>query len=1025
MKSISLPSGFVGTLLKRPITIIMVTLLIIAFGVFSLARLKVTLLPTINIPVVAVSISYSDVPPQDMNRLIVRQVEGALSGIEGVVSMDANISNGRVFFILRLKQGLDVRRIELDVREAIDRIRNSLPTEASEPAIFQFDPEDQPIMRLSVEGNRGLDELRNLALEIIEPQFERLEGVASADTRGGLERTVYISMDRFDMARHRISPNDVQNSLRSNNTQVPVGNLVVDRQSYNVRARSIFNNMDEIKSTIISLGDDGQPVRVEHVAKVEDTFTDISSFVEVNGNNSVTIEIQKQSDANTLDVTNAILDNTQKIVERLPTGVSIQVLSNEGKSIETSISNLSDSAIQALVLVVVMLIIFLGGWRSSLVVALTIPVTIAGTFAAMSFMGITLNIMSITGLALAIGLLVDNSIVVLDSIVAKLEDGSSIFMSALEGTNEVKGALLGSTLTTLAVFVPILAIEGFTGQIAKDLALTICLAISISFLTSIILIPVFASRILNRKSFGGKNLTLRLLAKLEDVYLKSLRWLLHHKILGFITFFAIIGATFYLAKIVETEYFPQSDAGQISINIELPAGSQLENTATVMRDISKRLTDIDEIETVVTSIGQSGWTSDTNRGRISVNMVDEKQRDISSNDLALRLRTMLIYPGVTIRIMPAQGGLRMGRGGNWGDGDIRVSLKGSDVDILQELAEQIEFVMMKDTSVISVNISRNNDRPELRFIVDRLAANRMGTSFSEVASSFGLQSRGSLVGQYRSQGREVPIQLRMEEKYRTNQQDLLDLGVFRLDDQVVTVSSVGTLSEAKSLSRIFRRDRETLLDIDISVSGNQSEHRERIKKLFNESIALPDGYRYEFTGSSVDEAQGLRSLFLALLMALLLTYMVMAALFENLRDPFVIMFTIPLAFFGSYAMLFLTGYPFSIAAGIGMVILVGIVVNNGIVLVDYIHLYTKEDTINYSTNFLKAAKRRFRPIVLTALTTIGSMIPLAIQTGTGSETWGPLALTVIGGLLSATLITLYLIPIILVSISKSRRMAFK
>lgn len=1026
MKNFPIKPGFVNLLLSRPVTIVMITLLIIAFGLFSLSRLKVTLLPSINIPVVAVSIGYSNVPPEDINRLIVRPVEGALSAIEGVESMDANISNGRAFIILRLRQSVNVRKVELDVREAIDRIRNILPREASDPAIFQFDPENLPVMRLSLEGsNRGLDELRNIALELIEPQFERLGGVASADTRGGLERTVYVNLDRMDMARHRVMPNDVQNVLRSNNTQVPIGNLVVDRRSYSVRAESIYRDIDEIRNTIIRIDEEGRPVRVDHVARVVDSFADISSFVEVNGNNSVTIEIQKQSDANTLDVTNAVINEIPSILNRLPTGISIQVLSNEGKSIETSINNLSNSAVQALVLVVVMLLIFLGGWRSSFVVALSIPVTIAGTFAAMSFTGITLNIMSITGLALAIGLLVDNSIVVLDSIVAKLEEGKSTFKAALEGTNEVKGALLGSTLTTLAVFVPILAIEGFTGQIARDLALTICLAISISFLTSIILIPVFASRLLSRKSFQSKNLVLRTLDRFEGFYIVSLKWLLHHKILGFLAFIAILTSTYFLNKAIDTEFFPRSDSGEINIFIELPAGSKLVNTASIMRDVSLRLMEVDEIETVVTSIGQSGRSTNTNSGRISINMIDENKRDQSSNELALDLRNMLVYPGVNIRVMPTAGGMRMGRGGRWGSGDLRVSLIGPDVDVLQEYSDRIEHVMMQDTSVISVNISRNSDRPELQLLIDRLAVNRMGTTFSEVAGSFGMQSRGSLVGEYRSGGREIPIRLRLDETYRMNQQDLLDLEVLQVDDKRVTAASVGHFAESQGLTRIFRRDRETLLDIDISVSGSVSEHRHRIMDLFDEAIVLPDGYRYAFTGSTEEEAGGMSSLMMALLMALLLTYMVMAALFENFRDPFVIMFTIPLGFFGSYAMLYITGFPFSVAAGIGMVILVGIVVNNGIVLVDYIHQYTRNtESVLYAKNFLKAAKRRFRPIMLTALTTIGSMLPLALQTGMGSETWGPLALTVIGGLMAATIITLYIIPVILVSISKQRRVAF-
>ena len=482
-----------GSIITRPITVIMITLMVTGFGLFSLSKLKVTMYPSFNIPILAISTGYANVAPEDINRIIVNPIEGAVSAIEGIESLEARISRGSAFVILRLQEGLDIRKTELKVREAIDKIRNDLPAQAQEPVIFQFDPDSRPIMRLSVEAkNRGLDELRNLSVELIEPRLERILGVASADTRGGLERRIYVDVSPMSLAQYKLVPSEIESALRQNNTQLPIGNIVANKISYSIRAQSMYSNIEEIENTIIKISENGIPIRIKDVASVEDGFTEITTLIEVNGKNSVSLDVQKKSDANTLSVVNAVKAAVPAINESLPPGVELQVLSDEGREIEDSINNLSQSALAALIVVVLVILLFMGGWRISLVVAASIPVSLAATFAAMYAIGLTLNILTISALALAIGLLVDNSIVVTESISRKLEEGYSHYKSALIGTNEVIGALLGSTLTTLGVFIPILMITGVQGQFFRDFSITICFAIGISFLSSIILVPVLA-----------------------------------------------------------------------------------------------------------------------------------------------------------------------------------------------------------------------------------------------------------------------------------------------------------------------------------------------------------------------------------------------------------------------------------------------------------------------------------------------------------------------------------------------------
>ena len=1028
MRAPEIRSGLISSVVNRPVTVTMITLLIVAFGLFSLNRIKVSLFPELDIPIVAVAVNYSNVAPQDMNRIVVQPIEGAIGSVQGIDDMEANVTQGSAFIILHLHEGTNAERVELDVREQIDRVRDQLPSEAGDPNIFQFDPEGFPIMSMSIDSDtHGLDELRDFSEEIIEPHFERLHGVADAETQGGLQRTVYLNMDRGALAQHQMEISEITQALSSNNVQVPVGNLISGRQNYNVRAISMYQDVEEIRQTIIRF-EDGEAVRVKDVAEVRDSFEDINRIVEVNGRNSVTLDIQKRSDANTLEVSQDVISEIPNLLDRLPSGIDIQVLSNQGDVIDNSISNLTSSALQALILVVFLLFIFLGGWRSALVVAFSIPITMTATFAAMYYTGISLNIISITGLALAIGLLVDNSIVVIDSVVGKLEQQIGIFKATLDGVNEVKGALLGSTLTTLGVFIPILTLEGMLGQVARDLALTICLAISLSLLASLLLIPMLASKFLNKRKFAKPNRIARGISYVEEIYTRMLKWYLTHRWVNFLAIFAILGGIYTLINVTETDLFPQGDEAQINMNVSLPSGSPLTQTAEVLREISDRLMEEEEVQTVVTHIGQAGRIAETSRGRISVTLVPEELREATSQELSTRFRREFQYPGVDVNIFGAPGG--PGGGGGWGAPSVRVSLIGDDSDRLIALSNELEAIVAPDTLVTGVDNPGQRPNPELHFQPDRQRISRLESSIDEVARAFQAQARGTRVGFYRSEGREIPIQLRLDRIERQTQADLLSFDLLQREDQRLNLASIGSLERSEGVSRIFRRNRETVLDVDVSVTGSVPQFRRSLDETIQNEVPLPDGYRYEFTGQTQEEQEGQMGLLIALFGAIVLTYMVMAGLFENLKDPFVIMSTVPLAFFGSYFLLYLTGTPFSGPAGIGMVILIGIVVNNGIVLVDFMHQYSRKALSNnnyrdYANAIIRAAKRRFRPIILTMLTTVGSMLPIALQTGMGSETWSPLAIAVIGGLIFASFFTLFIVPAMFISFSRPRRAFFK
>ncbi len=1025
-------------ILKRPVTVFMMSLLVVGFGLFSLVNLRITLMPEFDIPVLAVRVSYPNVAPEDMSRLMVEPIEGAIMGVEGIDQVESFVRQGGAFIRLMLRPGVNTQSTEMKVREAIDRIRPLLPREAREPVIFQFDPDRSPIVQMSVESALlGLDELRLLSEELIEPRFERIPGVASAETQGGLRRNFYVSLDPAAMSRHQVVPSQVVNAIRNNNVNQPIGSLVTDRIAYSIRAESIYRSLEEIEQTVVRRSQDGTLIRVSDVARVENTYADINSLEEVNGKNSVTLQIQKQSDANTLDVARAAVAEMDRMMDILPSSVSMQVLSNEGDFIENSINNLAQSALIALTVVVLILLLFMGGWRIAFVVAMSIPVSITATFAAMYFAGITLNIISITGLALAIGLLVDNSIVVTENIAYKLVQGLGRFRAALEGTNEVAGALLGSTLTTLAVFIPILGVSGVTGTVTRDLALTISIAITSSFLASIILIPVLASIIMKPSQFKSGSRIFKTITRVENNYGKILFWILRRKYVVAVFVLAVISGSFYFFREIPGEFFPESDTGEFDIRVELPAGTQLPATADLLRDYTNRLLDMPEVRTVITSIGRQRWSTQTNLGQLKVLLVDQWQRRQSTEDVIRIIETEFDDPMVDMDISVSGSGPGGMRGGRWGERrGIEMTLYGPDMETLRDLSYRIEERLLSEREVYNVFNPRSRPGPEFEFHPDRERIARLDVRTMEVASAFGTQSRGTRAGFYRKDGREIPIEVRNIRSTFQNRDDMYSLELLQVGDVRVPITALGEFQLQETMQRINRRDREAVLDMRIMVRADEDTYRSVIDEIISSDIVMPDGYRYDFGGRLRFQDDSTREMRIAFLFALLLTYMVMASLFENFRDPFIIMFTVPLAFFGSLLLLFLTGTPLSVPAYIGIVILVGIVVNNGIVLVDYIHQKTGHGLISgrkdesrldriYLIAFLQACKRRMRPILLTAMTTIFSMIPLALELGVGAETWSPLAKSVIGGLAFATILTLFVVPAVVIGISKQRREMLK
>ena len=652
-------------------------------------------------------------------------------------------------------------------------------------------------------------------------------------------------------------------------------------------------------------------------------------------------------------------------------------------------------------------------------VATSIPVSIAATFATMYAADLTLNIFTISALALAIGLLVDNAIVVAESIARKMEDGMRRFEAALTGTNEVVGPLLGSTLTTLGVFIPITLISGVQGVFFKEFAITISFAIAISFLSSIILVPVLSILLLDRDQFNKSNFMFKAIHKLENGYGIILKWLLRHKWIPALALLGIIYGTVALYQGINKEGFPETDSGEIDVNVTLTQGTKLVKTMQVLDEFEQILLDKPEIETVVSSIGRSRFSEQTNRGSFTLKLVPLEERSVTSSEVAAALRQELVSPGATVRASVEGGGIRIGgRSFRSGGGSIRLSLIGPEMSELLTISKQIEDKLLEDPNIISVDNGRTDPTPEMQFIIDRNRVAQLGSGIREVANNLRTQTLGNQAGYFRADGIEIPIEVRTAKTSLKSREDLFDLEVLQYEDQRIPVVAVGEFIETKGVDSYNKRNREILLDVSIQFNGDANEYKALISEFINDEVVMPEGYRYEFTGATRETEEGSRQFLIAGFAALVLMFMIMASLFENFRDPFVIWLCIPMAIFGALLSLIILGSPLSTTGNIGLFMLVGIIVNNGIVLVDYMHLRTKGMSYDLSrgSEFLEgimiACKRRMRPILLTAITTICSMIPLSLELGAGAEIWSPLAKTVIGGLAFGVLFTLFITPAI-------------
>lgn len=1006
--------------IQRGITVTMIYLILIGAGLFGLSSLKIDLYPNITLPIIAVFSNYTGVGPDDIENSLTRPLEKAVISTKNIKELTSYSSSGVAALIVQFDWGTDMNQAEIDVRKNIDMVRDYLPQDASAPTTFAFDPSMQPIMFIVLSSDQlGMAELRTLASEQIEPRLERINGVASASTSGGMERQIKVLADPNKLAAHGVSINQLVQTLGVENLQIPGGIINDEYTEYSVRTYGEYTSVSQIENTVIGVKDNN-PIYVKNIARVIDGFKDQVQVVRNNSQNAMVIFIQKQSDANTVQTAKAVRKELPSITEKIGQGTRFDTIYDASEFITLSLDNLVNTAMQAVLLCFVVLFFFLRHLRSSLIATISIPISVIVTFFIMYQMKLSLNVISMAGLALAIGMLVDNAIVVLENIFRHHENNEPIRVAADEGTSEVAMAITASTLTTIAIFVPILFVPGIAGIMFKDMVVTIVVSLTTSLVVALTLIPLMSSRMLTKerqyksKIFSGLDRGISsIIAGLENWYVKVLDYFLGHKKLFLSGLVIVIIATILIYPRIGGEFISDVDQSYMTITVERETSASLTSTDQTFIEVEEIVRQaVPEAINIQSDFGSSSGfgaifgSSSTNKGSISINLPDVKERDRSIDEIkeALRRRFEKI-PGAVIRI--SEGDMMFGS-----EGDIQIKIFGYDRNVAITLAEKVADQISKIKGVIDVQKSYSRPKPEYQIILDRDRIAALGLSVYQVASTIETSIKGRVATQFREGGREYEVLVQLDESARQSKTDLENIYIASPTGAQIPIKNVATIKSGQASVSITREDQERMISVSCSISGRDLQSVTQDIDAEMNRIVFPSDFRWEIGGTAEMQQESFMYLGIALLVSVLLVYMVMASQFESLLDPFIIMFTVPLAMIGAVWMLFITGTTMSVTGLIGCVLLIGIVVNNGIVLVDYINQMREKHGMDLWVAILVSGKRRMRPVLMTALTTIFGMIPLSLNLGSGAEIWIPLGRAVIGGLIFATIFTLILVPIV-------------
>jgi HAE1 family hydrophobic/amphiphilic exporter-1 len=1002
----------------RPIFTIMVMLIVIILGGISLIRLPIDLMPDITYPTLTVQTVYENASPEEIEELVTRPIEEAMSAVPGVESVYSISSEGASNVRVTFSWGIDLDTAANDIRDRLDRIIHHLPDDAERPTLRKFDIANFPILIFGASSSLNPLQLRKLIDDQVKYRIERVPGVASLDVWGGYEREIQVNIDAGKVKAMGIPLDEIVNRIREGNVTLPAG--TIDRGNFEVtmRTKGEYTSLDQLANNVVAIRANA-PIKLSDIAHVDDTWIKITRIITVNGKPGVRLGVRKQSGKNTVEVATGVLKEVENISRDIPQ-ITITPIIDTSDYISNSITNVGSMALYGGILAILVLMFFLRNFMSTLIIATAIPISIIAAFALMYFGGLTLNIMTLGGLALGIGMLVDNAIVVLENIYRHRELGEDAEEATIQGAGEVTAAIVASTLTTLAVFLPLVFVRGMSGVMFKQLASVVSFALLCALVVALTLVPVMSAHLLHPDTTHRKNtwmgrlyqLSVRFFSRMEDGYKRLLHIALDHIAVVVVGTVLLLAGSLLLVPIVGVEFMPTTDEGEVRINAEMEVGTRLDILGEKFKLIDEIVRhNVPEVKNVVTSIGGSSWRSQgSHTGEMRIALVNRDKRSRSSEQIAADLRRKLSnIAGVTIRTRVGQGLfiLRMFAGGTE---KVQIEIRGHDLETADALAERVKKIVEAVDGVTDAQVSRESGNPEEIVFVDRQKSADMKLTVSQIANMLQTVLSGTTAGSYREGGDEYDIRVKIRDAEKMDIREILDMTLASTGGEPVVLRNVVRIQPKTGPVRIERKDQERIVTISANISGRDmgailDDIRARLR-----SIAVPRNFSIVFAGDYEEQQKAFRELLLSLILALVLVYMVMASLYESIRYPIVVMFSVPFAAIGVILMLFMTNTTFNVQSYIGCIMLGGIVVNNAILLVDHINLLRRRDGMPLREAIEEAGRRRLRPILMTAMTTILAMVPLAIGLGEGGEVQAPLARAVIGGLISSTLITLLIIP---------------
>ncbi len=1012
---------------NNPVTTALIFVAMMIFGLFSLINISIDRYPKFDANIVMVMSSYPGASAEDIETNLSKLLENSLNGVSDLKNITSRSKENISLIILEFNEGVDIDVATNDVRDKLDMVNSNLPDGASVPMIFKFSADDMPILILSATAKESLPALEKILDDKVSTPLARVSGVGTVSVSGAPQREIQVYCDPNKLEAYSLTVAGISGVLASENRNVPSGTIDIGSNTYSLRVEKEFASAEEMLDVVVGQSD-GKAVYLRDVAVVVDGSEERSQEAYTNGKRSAQIIIQKQSDANTVNVIKGVKKELKKIKKSLPSDIDIITVIDGSTNISNSINSLKETILITFLVVMLVVYLFLGRWRATFIIILAIPISLLASLMYLFATGNTLNIISMSALSIAIGMVVDDAIVVLENISTHLERGAKPKEAAVHATQEVGISVIASTLTMLAVFLPLTMIQGMAGIMFRQLGWIVSIIMIVSTVGALTLIPMLCSKFLRYKPktskvnafiFGNFN---KFIDWISRGYGHVIRWAVGHRtivVCGAIAVFA--ACILFLAPLMKTEYFPKSDSGRLTINLELPVGTAQDITRETAAEIYGRFYEaIPELVVCSYSLGQAdtdnAWASMQTNGThiISMNMDlgSMEDRDRSISEIADVCRAILAdYPELK-KVKVTEG-----ESGQGGASTVDVEIYGYDFETTDRIANIIQDKMLDAGGCAQVTLSRDEYTPEYQVDFDRTKLALNGLNSTTAASYLTAAMNGSVQSFYREDGEEYDIRVRYAPQFRTGIEDIENIVIYNNAGKGIRIRDLGKVVESQVPPTIERKNRERMITVSGVVADGYalSDVVESTQKILDETD-IPSELSVKIAGSFEDQQEMFGQLFMLLLLIVILVYIVMASQFESFMSPFVIMFSIPFALVGVIIGLTVTNTPLGVMALIGVLILMGIVVKNGIVLIDYTIL-CRERGMSIVESVVTAAKSRLRPILMTTLTTVLGMIPMAAGRGEGSEMWRSLGMTVAWGLSVSTLVTLIIIPTIYCSFS--------